>query len=94
MNAELLDAEETNEERLKRDVAAAVDASWSQFEVDHPALAREIDRTLLAEHVADTLADDPAFVNAYRAALEAQAGARVLGDLVQRFVAIAVTKLR
>ena len=89
-----LEADELNADQLKRDVAAAVESSWPQFAADHPALAHAIDQTLLSEHVADSLADDPAFNEAYRGAIEASVGARVMGDVVRRFVDAALSRLK
>lgn len=89
-----IEADALNSDQLKRDVAAAVEMSWPQFAADHPALAHAIDQTLLAQSVADSLADDPAFNEAYRAAIEASVGARVMGDVVRRFVDVALAGLK
>lgn len=89
-----MNAQMTNEEQLKQDVAAAVDAGWSQFEAEHPELDRAIDRLLLADHVADSLSDDPQFTAAYEAALEASVGANALGSLVRRFVDVVLARLK
>ena len=82
-----------NNARLKSQIVEAVGQSWPQFAADHPALARTIDQLALSDFVAETIAGDPEFDRAYRAAVEANVGAQAIGGLVRRFADVAIAKL-
>lgn len=86
MNAEL------NKE-LESHIATAVAAKWTDFAREHPALARTIDQAALGDYAAESLADDPAFQDAYRSAVEANVSARALAELVGQFVATVLRRL-
>ena len=82
-----------NNERLKRDVAAATSDVWPAFAAEHPALARTIDQAMLSEYLTRSLADDAGFIAAYQAAVEANVAQRALANLVNEFVAPALRRL-
>ena len=83
-----------NRDQMKAKVSDAVEASWPQFQAEHPALAQVIDQTMLCEHVVESLAKDAAFNSAYETAVSTSAGAKVFADLVSRFVQAALARLR
>lgn len=62
---------------------------WSEFAQAHPNLAQAIDQTRLVESAVRSLRDDPAFIEAMRAAdldeVKLAAAARVF-ELVERWV--------
>lgn len=80
-------------EQLKADIATATASAWPAFAAEHPALARTIGQTVLSDFVTHSLADDPAFIEAYRAAVEARVGEEALTSLVSEFVAPALRRL-
>lgn len=83
----------TDQDQLRQAVMAATGSAWPAFAAEHPALARTIDQAALGTHLTRSLADDPAFVNAYVAAVEANVAPRVLACLVERFVTPALRRL-
>jgi hypothetical protein len=78
---------------LRSQIAEAVEQSWPQFAAGHPSLARVIDAQVIHDYVAQSLADDAAFQQAYRAAVEASVAAGSLGTLVRRFVDVAIARI-
>ena len=82
-----------NNEPLQQAVAAATATAWPDFAAQHPALSQAIDQRMLSEHLTRTLADDPAFVEAYRGAIEANVAQNALADLVKGFVVPAIRRL-
>jgi Asp-tRNA(Asn)/Glu-tRNA(Gln) amidotransferase B subunit len=78
---------------LESQIAAVVSAKWPDFAREHPALARTIDQAALGDYAAEVLADDAAFKDAYRSAVEANVGARALANLVEQFVAPVLRRL-
>lgn len=73
-------------ETLRAHVVLAIDQNWSAFAAEHPALAQVIDQIVLRDYVFETLADDPAFLDAYRAATESAASLNALANVVNGFV--------
>ena len=82
-----------SKDQLQRDVAAATSLAWPAFAAEHPALARTIDQAMLCEYVTRSLADDPSFIAAYQAAVEANVAHQALANLVSEFVAPALRRL-
>lgn len=69
---------------IKQEVRRAIDASWSQFEIDHPHLAAAIDQQILVQEAVRAVADDPEFKSAMAEAAAAGVIASGLSDLVSR----------
>jgi hypothetical protein len=82
-----------NADQLKREVGVATAAAWPDFAAEHPALAQTIDQAMLGEYLTRSLADDPAFISAYQAAVEANVAQRALANLVNEFVVPALRRL-
>lgn len=78
---------------LKAQISVVIATSWPAFAAEHPALAHVIDQATLSDHVARSLADDAAFQEAWRQAVEAHVGVESLANLVQRFVALVLQRL-
>ena len=84
---------DTESRALRVRVATMVGQAWPQFVQAHPALSRVIDPELLKDYTFDTLADDPAFVEAYRNAVEARVAVEAVTRLIEPFVRAAIGRL-
>ena len=71
---------------LRRQVTAAIGRAWPTFVREHPTLAQVVDEELLSNYVFDTLADDDAFVAAYRNACKTATRPAALATIVDAFV--------
>lgn len=78
---------------LRLRIEQVVAQQWPTFARAHPALARVIDQELLRDYAFDSLADDPAFVEAYRQAVSANLALSAIGELVAPFIGRAIARL-
>lgn len=71
---------------LKDEVARAIASDWPDFAARHPNLARAIDRTLLIEQAAASIADAPEYRQAMENAAIAGTSAAMLSSVISRLV--------
>jgi hypothetical protein len=69
---------------LKHHVTAAINADWAGFAMAHPNLARVIDRDLLIEQAAASIAEAPEYRQAMEDVARAGAPAALLAELIAR----------
>jgi hypothetical protein len=73
-----------NSINLKDEVRRAIDASWPQFQADHPHLAAAIDQDILVMEATRAISEDPEFNAAMQSAAAAGIIATGLGDMITR----------
>jgi hypothetical protein len=71
-----------NSINLKEEVRRAIDASWPQFQADHPHLAAAIDQEILLSEATRSISEDPEFAAAMQQAQAAGIIAAGLGDVI------------